>query len=325
GLVEGEYDDAHRDDIPLIVGYRQGGARTMAAAPGARTTRTLAAVDGAAVTVEKARAASFFSHVPLTTRGIGGGIERIWLDGKAEVLLDQSVPQVGAPEAWEFGYTGEGVTVGVLDTGIDESHPDLADAVLAAEDFTGEGVKDGNGHGTHVASTITGSGAASNGRYQGVAPDARLLNGKVCNSEGSCDESWIIAGMEWAAAEQDADVINMSLGGFDTPEVDPLEAAVNRLTEETGALFVIAAGNNGPGAEGISSPGSADRALTAGAVDKEDLLAEFSSRGPRLGDGAVKPDLTAPGVDIVAARAEGSQLDEPVGDSYVRASGTSMA
>lgn len=130
--------------------------------------------------------------------------------------------------------------------------------------------------------------------------------------------------MEWAAVQQKAKVINLSLGGFDTPELDPLEAGVNRLTAQTGALFVIAAGNDGS-AESVNSPGSADAALTVGAVDKQDHLADFSSRGPRVGDGALKPDITAPGVDIVAARAKGSAIGAPVGTQYMMLSGTSMA
>ncbi len=88
---------------------------------------------------------------------------------------------------------------------------------------------------------------------------------------------------------------------------------------------MIAAGNSGPGAGTIESPGSADAALTVGAVDKQNQLAEFSSRGPRLGDGAVKPDVTAPGVDIVAARSKDSQIGDPVGQYYLKLSGTSMA
>ncbi|MFD1326283.1 S8 family serine peptidase, partial [Micromonospora sonneratiae] len=110
----------------------------------------------------------------------------------------------------------------------------------------------------------------------------------------------------------------------DTPEIDPLEQAVNTLTAQTGTLFVIAAGNDG-GEGTVGSPGSADAALTVGAVDRDDELAEFSSRGPRVGDEAIKPDVTAPGVDIVAARASGTEMGEPVGDSYVTSSGTSMA
>ncbi|WP_197322300.1 S8 family serine peptidase, partial [Saccharomonospora sp. NB11] len=155
------------------------------------------------------------------------------------------------------------------------------------------------------------------------APDAELVVGKVLDDDGFGQESWILAGMEWAA--ENASVVNMSLGANATDGTDPMSEAVNRLTEETGTLFVVSAGNNGSSEESVGSPGAADAALTVGAVTKDDELADFSSRGPRLGDGAVKPDVTAPGVDIVSAKAAGTEMGAPVGDHYVTASGTSMA
>jgi subtilisin family serine protease len=212
----------------------------------------------------------------------------------------------------------------VLDTGVDATHPDLATQVAGAKNFTTEPDGDPVGHGTHVASTIAGTAAASAGRYKGVAPDSKIYDGKVCEVRG-CRESAILAGMDWASTEVKAKVVNLSLGGTDTPEIDPLEEAVNRLTAQNGTLFVISAGNEGPNDSTVGSPGSADRALTVGAVNKQDKLAHFSSRGPRVGDGAIKPDVTAPGVDIVAARSKDSVIDVPVGDQYLRLSGTSMA
>jgi hypothetical protein len=231
--------------------------------------------------------------------------------------LEHSVPQIGAPEAWAAGHTGSGATVAVLDTGIDTTHPDLDDAVTGAQDFTGSesGADDRVGHGTHVASIITGDGEVN----KGVAPDVKLLNGKVLDDYGWGYDSSIIAGMEWAA-RGGADVINMSVGtDFGSAGTDPVEQALNRLSAETGALFVVAAGNAGPGTESVGSPGAADAALTVGAVDRQDGLAEFSSRGPRLEDGAIKPDITAPGVGIVAANAAS------LGGGYAAHSGTSMA
>jgi subtilisin family serine protease len=321
GLIKAGYDDKASKAIPVVVTYT-GKAQPRSAAPGATVTRQLPVVNGAAMKVDKAKAASFLTGV--TSARSAAGVEKIWLDGKREISLDQSVPQIGAPAAWQAGYTGKGVSVAVLDTGIDKSHPDLAGQVAGAKNFTEESAEDLVGHGTHVASTIAGTAAASNGKYKGVAPDAKLYDGKVCEQRG-CPESAILGGMEWAANEVKAKVVNLSLGGTDTPEVDPLEEAVNRLTAQTGTLFVIAAGNDGPGEGTVGSPGSADAALTVGAVDKQDKLADFSSRGPRVGDGAVKPDVTAPGVDIVAAKAAKSIIGEPVDDQYLRLSGTSMA
>jgi subtilisin family serine protease len=319
-LIKAGYDDKSSKVIPLVVTYQGKANRSVPA--GATVSRTLPVINGAALKVEKKNAAAFLASAK-AGRSVNG-IAKIWLDGKRHISLDQSVPQIGAPQAWAAGYTGKGVSVAVLDTGIDATHPDLAPQVAGAKNFTEEADGDKVGHGTHVASTIAGTAAASAGKYKGVAPDAKLYDGKVCQLEG-CPDSAILAGMEWAATEVKAKVVNISLGGTDTPELDPIEEAVNRLTAQTGTLFVVAAGNSGPGAGSIESPGSADAALTVGAVDKEDQLAYFSSRGPRIGDGALKPDVTAPGVDIVAAKSKDSVIGEPVGDKYLTLSGTSMA
>ncbi|WP_020392436.1 S8 family serine peptidase [Kribbella catacumbae] len=325
GLIKAGYDDKSSSSIPLLVTYK--GKAKRSAPIGATVTRQLPAIDGAAVKVDKKNAGPFLAGTALTGTAkarSASGVDKIWLDGKRKAVLDQSVPQIGGPAAWQAGYTGKGVTVAVLDTGIDATHPDLATQLAGAKNFTGESADDVVGHGTHVASTIAGTGAASDGKYKGVAPDAKLYDGKVCEVWG-CQDSVIVAAMEWAATEVKADVVNLSLGGQDFPEIDPLEEAVNRLTAATGTLFVIAAGNDGPGDSTVGSPGSADAALTVGAVDKQDQLADFSSRGPRIGDGAVKPDVSAPGVSIVAAKSKDATIGEPVGDQYLNLSGTSMA
>ncbi len=323
GLLESRYDDAHASTIPLIVAYSGSGVagRRAMSSSGAKTVQELPSIRGSALRVSKKTAAGFLTGLQ---RRASGGIEKIWLDAKFHPTLDQSVPQIGAPAAWQAGYTGKGVTVAVLDGGIDASHPDLADRIAGKKNFTAGPEGDQDGHGTHVASTIAGTAAASAGKYKGVAPEATLLDGKICDA-GGCDMSAIIAGMQWAATEQNADVVNLSLGGPDGPELDPVEQAVNTLSAQTGALFVVAAGNQGPMDGSISSPGSAEAALTVGAVDKQDNLSEFSSRGPRAGDQGIKPDVTAPGQDIVAAKAQASVIGEPVGDRYLRLSGTSMA
>ncbi|WP_117208881.1 S8 family serine peptidase [Allorhizocola rhizosphaerae] len=284
-LLEYGYDDARRKELPLIVG----GGVPMRAAKQSLTSQWR----------------------ELAKSG------KVWLDGMRKPVLKESVPQIGAPQAWQAGYDGTGITVGVVDTGVDANHPDLAGKVVAAQDFVGDGHdRDLVGHGTHVAATI-----ASTGEFRGVAPGAKLVSAKVCMAFG-CPESAILAGMRWAV-DQGAKVINMSLGGTDTPDIDPVEALVNELTAQRGVLFVISAGNAGGDAT-VGSPGSADAALTVGAVTKTDELADFSSRGPRIGDGAIKPDVTAPGVDIVAARSADGRLGEP-GQSHMSLSGTSMA
>lgn len=323
-LVRNGFADATTPKLPLILQY-QPGLRAEAAPAASTETMPLPSVNGEAVTVDKASAAEFWAGVagPTTLRS---GMTSVWLDGAVHASLDVSVPMIGAPEAWAAGYDGTGVKVAVLDTGIDATHPDLAGKVAASQSFIpGQTVVDGQGHGTHVASTIVGSGAASGGKYRGVAPGASLLIGKVLNNSGSGSDSQIIAGMQWAVA-QGADVISLSVGGCCTDGTDPMSQAVNTLTAQSGTLFVIAAGNDGQsGSRTINTPGTADAALTVAAVDKQDKLAYFSSRGPRLGDFGLKPDIAAPGVNITAARAAGTQLGPIVDDKYTTISGTSMA
>ncbi|MET9632171.1 S8 family peptidase [Lentzea sp. NPDC006480] len=300
-LLEFGYDDSMRDTVPVIV-RSAAGARSsgVPALSGEQQVSALGAVSG-----DVRKSGSAWEALR------GGAIDKVWLDGVRKPSLDRSTTQIGAPQAWQAGLTGKGVKVAVLDTGVDEKHPDLAGRQVAEQNFTPDpDATDDAGHGTHVAATI-----ASNGqKYRGVAPDAQILDGKVCVVQG-CAESWILAGMQWAV-DQGAALVNMSLGGMDTPQVDPVEEALDRLSRESGALFVVAAGNEGPDAGTVGSPGSAEEALTVGSVDRNDMIADRSSRGPTA-DGGVKPDVTAPGVGIVAAKA-GT-------DDHVAMSGTSMA
>ncbi|MET8747122.1 S8 family serine peptidase [Streptomyces sp. NPDC004728] len=336
-LVEYGYDDAHRPVVPLIATYggapgRAGRALDRAAPAGSVKRDELPSANAVVLRAAKKKAATFWEAVDdgsaAATKAprLADGIKKLWLDKPVHVALDQSVPQIGAPEAWAAGYDGTGTKVAILDTGIDPDHPDVAGRVKKAQNFTDDpDTVDHHGHGTHVASTIAGSGAASGGRLKGVAPGADLYIGKVLNTAGSGSESGVIGGMEWAAA-QGADVISMSLGGsVPSDGTDPISQAVNQLTESSGSLFVIAAGNEGPGKGTVSSPGAAQDALTVGAVSKQDQLANFSSRGPVKETFAVKPEITAPGVGIVAARAAGTTMGTPVDANYTSANGTSMA
>ncbi|MEV6242175.1 S8 family serine peptidase [Lentzea sp. NPDC051838] len=285
GLIEQGRDDGSRDTLPLIVDR----------------DRRVPAKTALAATWEGIKADQ--------------SIQKVWLDGRVKLLDAESFAQVGATRAWDLGFTGRGVTVAVLDGGYDAGHPDLQGKVLEAKDFTGTGVQDTYGHGTHVAATVAGDGM-----FGGVAKDARLLVGKVCVDEG-CDESAVLEAMEWAASR--AEVVNLSLGGGASDGTDPLSLAVNRLSEQFGTLFVVAAGNDGE--DGVSSPAAADAALAVGSVSKADRLSRFSGRGPRVGDFAVKPDVVAPGEDIGAARAAGTSMGEPIDALHTRADGTSMA
>ena len=331
-LIEMGYDDAGTGQVPMIATYTNARARSVmgpSAPRGSRLVRRLPSVHAAALTAAKPQVRTFWTalapkpNLSDPTPTLRDGVAKLWLDGRVQANLHESVPQIGAPEAWAAGYDGTGVKVALLDTGVDVTHPDLATQVDDTASFVpGEGTADVNGHGTHVASTIVGTGAASDGFYRGVAPGAHLIVGKVLGGvEGFGQDSWVMAGMEWAA-QSGAKVVSMSLGDT-TPSdgSDPLSQEVDALSAQYGTLFVIAAGNAGP--ETISSPGAAASALTVGAVDKEDGLASFSATGPLTKSGALKPDLVAPGVDITAARS--SEMTDGGTGPYRTLSGTSMA
>ncbi|WP_235968241.1 S8 family peptidase [Streptomyces mesophilus] len=321
---------AYKQGLKVIVGYKGAAAAARAKVDGAGATkvrRNLESLNAEAVTTPAKDLPQLWNALTdndvKAAAATAPGIAKVWLDGTVKAQLDVSVPQIGADKAWAAGYDGKGVKVAVLDTGVDETHPELAGQQLIEKNFsTSADSKDHQGHGTHVASTIAGKGV----KYKGVAPGAQIIDGKVLNDEGSGSESDIMVAIEWAAAEG-ADIVNMSLGGPDAPGVDPLEEVVNTYTEQ-GVLFAIAAGNEGPGDKTVGSPGAAEGALTVAAVDKSDKLAEFSSRGPLVGDAGIKPDVSAPGVDITAASAPGNSIAEQVGENppgYMTISGTSMA
>ncbi|MGX1668145.1 S8 family serine peptidase [Streptomyces sp. NPDC055400] len=322
GLVKQGYDDAHAGRLPLIATYDSSVdvARSLPPLPrGAERGTALTAIDSVALKADKGHAAAFFTDATDQRSRAGGTLKKLWLDRKVETTLDRSTRQVHADAAWAAGYSGEGTKVAVLDTGADQDHPDLKGRVSAAKDFTDSpsGTGDVDGHGTHTASTVGGSGAASDGAKKGVAPKTDLLIGKVLGDSGEGSESGVIAGMQWAV-DQQADAVSMSLGTPDPSDCsDPMSLAADQLAKNTKTIFVVAAGNLGPLPNSVSSPGCAPGVLTVGAVDREDATASFSSRGPVQGTHTLKPEIAAPGVDISAAKA-GT-------DGYVSMSGTSMA
>ncbi|MCP2249207.1 S8 family peptidase [Lentzea aerocolonigenes] len=281
----------------------------------------ISSLNTSGIRVEKTKAREFWNSLDMSVKS---GV-KLKFDRPVRVALDQTTKQIGAPAAWQKGLDGHDVTVAVVDTGIDANHPDLAGKITASENFSDEpDVVDRHGHGTHVASIVAGTGQGSEGKYKGVAPGAKLVIAKVFNGAGEADTSQVLAGIEWAA-RSGAKVVNLSLGGEVTDGSDEMSALVDQLSAETGVLFVVAAGNNGPAGRSVTSPGAATSALTVGAVDRQNKLAPFSSTGPRIGDAHVKPEINAPGVGVVAARAANTSMGAPVGDLYTAASGTSMA
>ena len=245
-------------------------------------------------------------------------------------LLDESVPFLHVPPLWDAHLRGEGVRIAIVDTGIDATHPDLRDRIVAHADHTGTAERDDVGHGTHVAGIAAGSGAV----YRGVAPAASLVIAKVLSAEGGTEDA-VLAGMSWAS-KQNVQVMNLSLGGPGSPS-SPLGREVDALAT-AGILVCVAAGNAGPSPRTISSPGDARGALTVGATDKHGQLTAYSSRGPVPGVRYRKPDVVAIGGGVTpsAACAYGTGIasaraavlaSDPCGvpPRYVRMSGTSMA
>ena len=250
---------------------------------------------------------------------------------------------VNAPALWSQGATGRNIAVAVLDSGV--AHDvDLGDRVIASVNFAdSRTVLDPGGHGTHIAGTIAGNGARSNGEFVGVAPNANIVDVRVLDSNGAGRLSSVIAGIQWVLAHRETygiRVINMSLGApaWTSYRADPLAGAVEAAWN-AGLVVVAAAGNTGPARGSTASPGYDPYAITVGASDdagtidaRDDSLAPFSSWGSA--DGNAKPDLVAPGRRIVSIRVAGSALDTLFSDrivrahngaTYLRLSGTSMA
>jgi len=254
------------------------------------------------------------------------GVQQIWPDLPVQHWLNTSVPKINAPKVWRtMGFKGQGIKIAVLDTGIDETHLDFAGRIVATKSFIGPTAHDDNGHGTHVAGTIGGSGAMSRGKYVGVAPLARLYIGKVLRANGGGKMSSVMAGIEWAVLEQKVQIINLSLGGVGPCDgTDALSTLCDEAVLQGNVVMCVAAGNMGPTLQTIGTPGCARFVITVGAIDDNDRVAYFSSRGPSA-DGRIKPDIVFPGVQIIAPRATGTNFGRVMELGYASSDGTSMA
>lgn len=271
-------------------------------------------------------------------------VAKIFLDRETRILLDVAVPAIHANSLWGKTYTGEGVTIAVLDTGI-YPHPDFLqprNRLLAFQDYVKNKKKpyDDNGHGTHCAGAAAGNGYASAGKYRGPAYEAGIVAVKTMNKLGIGKASATIKGIEWVLANRQKyqiKVITLSLGYKATVSYreDPLCQALEKAWEN-GLVVCTAAGNDGPETKTINSPGIHPAYITVGAFDEkntignaDDAVADYSSRGPTI-DGLTKPDFLFPGSNIISTRAKGSYLDKSPGgktvdDWYLSFSGTSMA
>lgn len=282
--------------------------------------------------------ANFDVEAPSPRRADAGPTTTTATDYDTTYGLDQ----VNATEVWEtYGTKGDGVTVAVLDTGVDASHPDIdlyteddSDPTYpggwAEFDENGDVIPDSepadsNGHGTHTSGTVAGGN--DGGQHIGVAPDATLIHGGVLTDDGGTFAA-ILAGMEWAVQE-DADVMSMSLGCIVDDSACYTEATIDPIqnAEAAGTIVIASAGNDGEGFS--SSPGNVYDAVSIGASNENYGIAEFSSgmtvnTSEAWGDAApdhwpdsyVVPDVAAPGVGVTSAQP---------GGGYADLSGTSMS
>jgi serine protease AprX len=293
-------------------------------------------------------------------------IVHVTIDHPMNVMDDLTNGAIGTSTAWNEGYNGSGIGVAVIDSGINDSHPDLWDStetysrVVYHEDFTGTPTTnsagaqyDLYGHGTHVAGIIGGNGYLSSGEYEGVAPAVTLVDLRALDENGAGSDSTVIAAIQEAIALQNTyniRIINLSLGRgiSESYTQDPLCQAVESAWK-SGIFVAVAAGNYGrlsvDGSNGfgtVTAPGNDPYVLTVGAAKSNgsssaaaETLASYSSKGPTTYDHVVKPDLVAPGNDVVSLAAPGATLEAGYPqelvtgndgkDDYFTLSGTSMA
>ena len=271
------------------------------------------------------------------------GVVFVELDARLGIQMEEVVPTHGVDLVWQdTGYTGDGITMAIIDTGIDGNHTALDDldddnttndpkivafydAINHPEATNGTEIfpYDDNGHGTHCAGITAGTGAP-NYQHVGVAPRANLVGVKVLDGGGSGSFAAVMAGMEWTVEKRhefNIRAASMSLGAL-TGAIEwtsSEEESVNRMANEmmrAGVTLFIAAGNSG-GTATIGTPGSAEDVITVGSLDKDTAIAVYSSQGPTE-EGRVKPNVAFVGSSVNAP-------DANTGDGYVALSGTSMA
>ena len=233
-------------------------------------------------------------------------------------------------------YTGKDIVIAILDTGV-AAHPDLRGRVICFRDFTTteQEVYDDCGHGTHVAGILTGDGSVSGGKYRGIAPGCRLVVGKVLNFNGDGNLTDMLSGLHWIyeiRERYDIRILNISIGLNDLEDHESgslLIKAVEQLWD-AGIVVVAAAGNKGPKPMSISPVAASGKIITVGCHEggyfgkRPDLCENYSGRGPT--EFAIKkPDIVAPGTDIISCNFKCRKYYRGYRDAYTAKSGTSMA
>jgi serine protease AprX len=261
-------------------------------------------------------------------------------------FFDNAGPAVNASAAWQSNYTGAGIGVALIDSGVN-NHPDLVTTgflpfsrIVYNKSFVAgdSSAADAYGHGTHIAGLIAGNGLSSTGplfsqNFKGIAPGAHIVNLRVLDANGSATDSSVIAAINQAISlksQYNIRVINLSLGRgvFESYKLDPLCQAVEKAWKN-GIVVVVAAGNNGrflptSGYGTVTSPGNDPYVLTVGSMKPmgttertDDLIASYSSKGPTLLDHIVKPDLVAPGNLLVSTETSNTTLYNTEPDNRV--------
>jgi subtilisin family serine protease len=212
-------------------------------------------------------------------------------------VVSKHIHALGFDALWAKGMTGAGVVIGVLDSGLDMTHPDLRKKVIAYDNITEETPQDIDGHGTHVSGVAVGDGAA----FPGGAPRADLAVFKVLHKDSNtftAPDRFSVTALQHIASMPNGvrpRVVNISLAGQGDPQSDELAQMAAELTLQHNILVVAAAGNDGPEKETVEAPGNSAYVLTVGGVDANGNLASFSAAGPVKSSGRTynKPDLTA--------------------------------
>lgn len=244
--------------------------------------------------------------------------------------------QVGCSDEVMASCNGRGITVAMLDTGV-AFHPDFDNRIIAFRDFVHgkKGLYDDSGHGTHVAGCLCGSGLISSGKYRGIAPACRLVVGKVLDENGDGVIENMAQGIIWVLDHQreyDIRILNISIGMGENTEKERMNHLLALVDEawQSGLIVVCAAGNMGPDAMTISPLGARREVITVGCHeggyfgDRKQLCENYSGRGPSP-YALKKPDIVAPGTDIVSCNARVRKAGRFYRDGYIAKSGTSMA